>query len=48
MWPDSPNFALIKKTIMIDFLFKSFTIRHPIYTSLGNANNTWTDKTVTV
>lgn len=27
MWPDSPNFALIKNTIMIDFLFKSFTIR---------------------
>lgn len=50
MWPDSSNFALIKNTMMIDFLFKFFTIieDHSIYTSLRNANNTWTDKTVTI
>lgn len=54
MWPDSPlrptNFALIKNASTIDFLFKFFTIieDHSIYTSLRNAFNTWTDKTVTV
>lgn len=42
MCPGSPNFALIKNTIMIDFLFKFFTMieDHSIYTSLRKANNT--------
>lgn len=50
LWPACPNCALSKITIMIDFLFKFFTIieDHSIYTSLRNANNTQTDKTVTV
>ncbi|EAW95915.1 hCG1759600 [Homo sapiens] len=54
MWPASPlrrtNFVLIKNANTIDFLFKFFTMieDHSIYTSLRNAVNTWTDKTVTV
>lgn len=50
MCPGSLNFALITNTIMIDFLFKFFTMieDHSIYTSIRNANNTETDKTVTV
>lgn len=50
VWPASPNFALIKNAIMIDFPFKFFTMieDHFIFTSLRNAVNTWTDKTITV
>lgn len=49
MWPASPNFALFKNAVMIDFLFKFFTmVEAPsIYTSLRNAVNTWTDRTIT-
>ena len=44
------DFALIKNTIMIDFLFKFFTVLedHSIHVLVRNANNTQTDRTVTV
>lgn len=50
MWLASLNFALIKNAFMIDFPFKFSTMieDYSVYTSLRNAVNTWTDKTVTV